>query len=193
MLSEFEDLVRSNRSFRRFDENRRVGMGRLENYVDIARLSQSAMNRQPLRYILIDDRDLCEKVFPHMNWAGYLRDWQGPAPGERPAAYIAVCCESDAKQFAEVDAGISMQNITLAACSEGVGCCVIGSVRKKAVSQLLHIGGEYELMYLIAFGFPVEDVSLVEMKNNEYEYYRDENSRHFVPKRSLDEVVIGRY
>ena len=43
---------------------------------------------------------------------------------------------------------------------------------------------------VIALGYPAEKVYLVEAKNKDIKYYRDENDAHAVPKLSLDEIII---
>jgi hypothetical protein len=56
--------------------------------VNLARLSASAANLQPLRYILSNDPHKNELIFSCLAWAAYLKDWPGPPEGERPSAYI---------------------------------------------------------------------------------------------------------
>ena len=46
-------------------------------------------------------------------------------------------------------------------------------------------------MLVIALGMPDETVVLTELKPGEsFNYYRDENDVHYVPKRPLDEIII---
>jgi nitroreductase len=65
-----------------------VDLDALRRLVDLARLSASGANRQPLKYVISASRKTNEAIFPCLGWAAYLTDWPGPAPGERPAAYI---------------------------------------------------------------------------------------------------------
>jgi len=46
------DLIEKNRSYRRFYESESIKSEMLRELVDLARLSGSAANRQPLKYIL---------------------------------------------------------------------------------------------------------------------------------------------
>jgi nitroreductase len=73
------DLVVRNRTYRRFDERFAVGTDTLRELVDLARLSGSAGNKQPLKYILSCDPVKNAYIFEHLAWAGYLPDWPGPA------------------------------------------------------------------------------------------------------------------
>ena len=84
------NLVERNRSYRRFHEDVAVDWGTLERLVDLARLSPSAANLQPLKYVLSCEPARNALIFPHLAWAGYLADWPGPSEGERPAAYVII-------------------------------------------------------------------------------------------------------
>ncbi len=85
-----EELVRKTRSYRRFHEDHAIGMEVLEGLVNLARLSASGRNLQPLKYMLCNQREMNARIFPELAWAGYLKEWPGPEAGERPSAYIMV-------------------------------------------------------------------------------------------------------
>ena len=61
-------------------------MDALKQLVNLGRLSASAANRQPLKYILSCNPATNDKVFPCIGWAAYLKGWKGPEKGERQAA-----------------------------------------------------------------------------------------------------------
>ena len=75
------ELVKKNRSCRRFKEDRKITIETLKELVDLGRLSASAANRQPLKYILSCDPQTNEKIFPCLAWAAYLKNWPGPDKG----------------------------------------------------------------------------------------------------------------
>jgi hypothetical protein len=108
------DLILSNRSCRRFDEGFVMERRTLEELVDLARLSASAANLQPLKYVLSCDAEKNARIFPHLAWAAYLKDWGGPAPGERPSAYLVILGDSAISQTFGCDHGIAAQSILLA-------------------------------------------------------------------------------
>ena len=51
----FRDLVLKNRSYRRFYQDQPVALETLRELIDLARVTPSAANRQPLRYLLSAD------------------------------------------------------------------------------------------------------------------------------------------
>ena len=100
------DLVLNNRSRRRFYQESRVELNSLRELVDLARLSASAANMQPLKYILSGDPQKNALIFPYLRWAGYLKEWPGPIEGERPSAYIIVLGDTRISQSLVVTTGL---------------------------------------------------------------------------------------
>ena len=188
-----EDLIRRSRTVRRFDEGVPVRMGTLRSLVELARLSPSAANRQPLRFVLCNDREACARIFRHLAWAGYLADWPGPVPGERPTAYIVIALDTDVSPGVDCDHGIAAQSILLGATEQGLGGCIIGSIERDELAAFLELDARYEILLVIALGIPVEKVSIEEAQGGEIRYWRDEEGVHHVPKRRLDEIILAEF
>ncbi|HOX74093.1 MAG TPA: nitroreductase family protein [Bacteroidales bacterium] len=184
------DLVRKNRSYRRFDESYNIDYKTLEGLVDLARLSASGANRQPLKFLIYNTPDDCARVFPSVVWAAYLKDWDGPAAGERPSAYIIILGDKSVYEVFGVDHGIAAQSIMLGATEAGLGGCMIASIKKELLRNELNIPGHYEILLILALGKPVENVIIDEIKDGDVKYWRDAEKNHHVPKRRLDELII---
>lgn len=186
------DLIIKNRSYRTFHEKMPVERETLIELVDLARLSASAANKQPLKYILSTDPKRNALIFPNLAWAAYLRDWPGPAEGERPSAYIIVLRDNDIGDPAKCDHGIAAQSILLGAVEKGLGGCIIASVRRKNLTELFNIPPQFEILFVIALGKPKEHV-VIEMVDDsgDVKYWRDGDGIHHVPKRSLEDIIIG--
>jgi nitroreductase len=186
------DLVLNNRSYRRFHQGEAIDRETLRELVDLARLSASAANKQPLKYVLACDPDTNASVFPHLGWAGYLRDWPGPAEGERPSAYVVILGDTEIRRSFGCDHGIAAQSILLGAAERGLGGCMIGSVKTEGLRQALEIPSRYEILLVIALGKPAETVVIETVgSDGDIEYWRDDQDVHHVPKRPLDDVIVG--
>jgi len=186
-----EELIRKNRSYRRFHQGVAVELETLRQLVNLARLSASGSNLQPLKYILSCDPKTNADIFPHTRWAGYLKDWDGPAEGERPAAYIVVLGDTEIRKSFGCDHGIAAQSIMLGATEWGLGGCMIGSIDRPKLRQTLEIPERYEILLVLALGQPKEQVVLEEVgPDGDIKYYRDDENVHHVPKRSLDELIL---
>jgi len=184
------DLVRNNRSYRRFYQEVLIGHDTLKALVDLARCCASAANLQPLKYLLSCEPDRNGLIFKHLAWAAYLKDWQGPPEGERPSAYIIVLGDSAISKSFQYDAGIASQSILLGATEKGLGGCNVGFIDRDLLRKNLNIPKEYEILLVIALGKPKEKVVIEKSVKGDIEYYRDKNDVHHVPKRPLDEVII---
>ena len=186
-----KDLVRKNRSYRRFYEEKKISEKTLCELIDLARLSPCGRNIQGLRYMLSNIEEKNEKIFKNIFWAGYLKDWDGPKKGERPSAYIVILEDTTLGNINKQDQGIAVQSILLGAVEENLGGCIIGNINKKDLRIELNIDEKYEIALVLALGYPKEEVVIENMgKNNDVKYWRDELLIHHVPKRSLDDLII---
>jgi nitroreductase len=186
-----KELVHKTRSYRRFDEQVSIDQATLVELVDLARHSASSSNRQPLKFVLSADPQTNARIFPLTRWAGFLRDWPGPAEGERPAAYILICGDTQISQNFDRDVGIAAQSIMLGATERGLGGCMIGSIERPQLRQVLDIPERYEILLLLALGKPAETVVIEDVgPGGDIKYYRDERDVHHVPKRTLDELIL---
>ena len=185
-----EELVRRNRSYRRFHENRIIEKETLQELINLARLSPSSANLQPLKYIISNTPEKNSLVFPCLAWAGYLNDWPGPQEGERPSAYIMILGDIEITKSFGCDHGIAAQSILLGATEKGLNGCIVGSVQREKLSKSLNIPERYEILLVVALGARKETVVLEEVSNNDIKYWRDEKGAHHVPKRSLAEIIL---
>jgi nitroreductase len=187
-----KELVQKNRSYRRFQQDVAIEMATLRGLVNLARLSASGANFQPLKYMLICTPERNALVFPHLAWAGYLRDWNGPDEGERPSGYIIILGDTEIKKGFGVDHGIASQSILLGATEKGLGGCIIASIEKSALRQALDIDPRYEILLVLALGKPKETVVIDPVgQDGDIKYWRDDNGVHHVPKRALDDIIVG--
>lgn len=184
------DIVLKTRSCRRFDESHRITSATLEELVDLARLSASGANRQPLKFLLYNTPGDCSRVFPSVVWAAYLKDWDGPEPGERPSGYIIILGDKSIADTFGVDHGIAAQSIMLGATEAGLGGCMIASVKRDLLRKEFEIPGQYEILLILALGKPVEKIILEPVSDGDIKYWRDAGKNHHVPKRGLDELIL---
>jgi nitroreductase len=186
------ELVETNRSYRRFDQAVAVERETLRDLVDLARLSASASNRQPLKYALVCDPETNARVFATLAWAGYLADWPGPVEGERPAAYVVILGDTGISRSFGVDPGIAAQSILLGARERGLGGCILASIQQEALRAALDIPAQYDILLVLALGQPVEVVQIDPLgPDGDIRYWRDANGVHHVPKRALDDLIVG--
>jgi nitroreductase len=186
------DLVVATRSIRRFHQSAAVDLDTLRQLVDLARLSASAANVQPLKFALSCEPERNARIFPLLAWAGYLKDWPGPVEGERPAAYIVILGDKRLRQSFECDHGIAVQSIMLGATERGLGGCIIASIQRRELRETLGIPEHLEILLVLALGKPKEKVVLEPLgPDGDIKYWRDADGVHHVPKRSLEEIIVG--
>jgi nitroreductase len=185
-----KELILKNRSYRRFDESYHIDEKTIESLIDLARLSASGANKQPLKYLYFNSAKDCEKVFPYLAWAGYLTEWQGPGKGERPSGYIIILGDKSISDIFGVDHGIAAQSIMLGATEAGLGGCIIASIKRQELVNEFSIPDNLEVLLVLALGKPVENVIVEEIKNSDVKYWRDSDKNHHVPKRSLKELIV---
>ncbi|MCD8075281.1 MAG: nitroreductase family protein [Lachnospiraceae bacterium] len=190
-----KELVKANRSYRGYDESRRVTREELLEMIDCARLTASSVNQQPLRYYLAYEKEETDRIQPLTKWARGLPQMELPHPGMCPTAFIVIC--QDIRVFESQtrfsrDVGIVAQTILLAATEMGLGGCMIGNFSPAKLSEALQLPAYLAPLLVVAIGKPAETVVMTEIGPDEpTDYYRDENDVHYVPKRRLEDLVIN--
>lgn len=186
-----KDLVRKSRSTRRFYQETPVEMETLRDLVDLARLSPSGSNLQSLKFYLSNQPEENAKIFEHVAWAAYLKDWPGPSEGERPAAYILILGDSTISKSFGCDHGIAAQSIMLGAVEKGLGGVIMGSIRRAELAAILNLPPQFEILLTLALGKPKEEVVIEPIgPDGSVKYWRDEQQVHHVPKRALDDIIF---
>ena len=188
---DLKTLILKSRSYRRFDESYAIDADILRSLVELAQYSPTGNNMQPLKFWLSNTPEMNNRIFPHLGWAGSLKDWKGPEAGERPSAYIIILGDTDIQLSFGVDHGIAAQSMMLGAVEKGFGGCMIGSAQRKRLQESLGIPERYKILLVLALGKPIESVVTEPIgENDSVKYYRDEDGIHHVPKRDLDALIL---
>lgn len=187
-----KDLVLKNRSYRRFDESQRISLDELKEIASLGRIVPSAANAQAIKFMLVHTPEDTDAVFSTLGWAAKLKDWNGPAVGERPTGYIILLGDLSLGKNKSTDDGIIAQTMLLGAVELGYGGCMLGNVKRSQLAKSLNIDLEkYSIDLVIALGKPAEEIVLEDItEEHGVNYYRDSSSIHHVPKRSLAELII---
>lgn len=190
---EFSDILKQRRSIRRFKQQE-IPLSILTDLIDAAALAPSAANNQPLRYVLIREKELLKAVFEQTAWGGHVRPHRDPVFGvTSPAAFLAVCAEDQGNQTpavtAAVDAGAAIQSILFRAVDLGIGACWIGAFNKQNINELLRLDS-LTTIYLIGLGYPAEAPVLQRIHAGDpTKYFLDEQDVIHVPKYTVNDIL----
>ena len=181
-------LILHRRSIRKFKQDP-VPVNILKKLVNAARLAPSGANLQPLEFVVINSKDICDDVFRTLAWAGYISPRGIPGPGERPVAYILVLANTSIrKENYQWDAGAAMENMILTALAEGIGSCWIGSINRARLAELLGIPPHLVIDSILALGYSAESPKK-EILKKDCKYWKDDKGRLHVPKRDLVKII----
>lgn len=184
------NFIKSRRTIRKFKQDR-LTKEQLAKYIDAARVAPSAANIQPLKYVAVVSREMTEKIFPLVKWAGYLAPMYNPKEGERPTAYVVVCADTTIRKSGyDMDIGAAVENMMLCALADNVGACWMASIDRDEIRKLLDIPETLEISCVVALGYLAETPKEAEVENGDIKYYLGESDTLYVPKRAMSEIVI---
>lgn len=182
------EAIMQRRTIRKFTQVP-VPESALLRLIDCARMTAYAANVQPLKFGIITDSALREKIFPLTKWAGYLTD-AAPLPAERPTAYIAILADHRLKSGnCLVEAGAAEAIISLEAEELGLASCILGALAFKPLTELLKLPTDIELIHLVALGYPAQKSQAVPIQKD-VKYYLQPDGTLCVPKRSMEEILL---
>ncbi|MBQ7255628.1 MAG: nitroreductase family protein [Oscillospiraceae bacterium] len=189
-----KDLAKKSRSYRGYDESRKITREELLEFVDCARYAPSSVNGQPFQYVLAYEPEMLQKIQPLTGWARALPELCLPFPGKCPTAFIVIVqntdWDADLKRYLK-DVGIVAQTMLLAAAEKDLGGIMIGNFSPEKIAEALELPENLVPMLIVAFGKPDEQIVIKEIDEGEsIRYYRDANNVHYVPKRKLKDIVV---
>jgi hypothetical protein len=190
-FDEFKDLVKNTRTTRRFKKDIKIEPKELEEVIDIARVTSSAMNKQPLKYIFVTKEELVKSLASTCKWASHLTQWT-QSEDEQPSAFIVVLNDKSIDGFAMVDCGITLNSIMLGLKIKGYASSPLASIDKELCKTLFSLESNLEPILGIAVGIEDETIKIVKVQEDT-NYYRDEDDNHCVPKRDLNQIIVGKF
>jgi nitroreductase len=141
------EAIRARRSVRKYKQES-IPNEKLESILEAARLAPSASNRQPWRFVVVQDEDRKEALAEAANNQTFLKD---------AAVIVAAVGDPDVSaRWYEKDTMIALEHIVLAATTLGYGTCWIGAFSQDAVKRLLKIPEEMKVVALLPIGIPNE-------------------------------------
>ena len=125
-----ESLVLRNRTCRSFDESQPITKEVMTALVDLARRTASGMNKQPLRYRILTEREDLEKMVCNARFGTALKTVKLPPENGKPTGYIMVFVDTEVgspDSLALKDVGIAAQTMLLAAVEQGFAGCMLAA------------------------------------------------------------------
>jgi nitroreductase len=186
------DAILSRRSIRRFKQ-KPIPLEILKKFVNGARLAPSAANFQPLEFIIVNDKVLCNKVFETLGWAAYIKPTWAPSKNEKPVAYIIMLINNQNDKYSIRDVSLASENIVLAAEEEKIGSCIMLNVDRNKIRNIFKMPDSIIIDSVIALGYKAENPIVVNFIDS-VKYWKDENEVLHVPKRKLEDIThINKY
>lgn len=191
----FEELVKKNRSYRGYSQTIKLTRTEIEEILNLARYCPSSVNFQPFKYYISSDKKTNDLIQPLTGWARRIKDQKLPREGHNPTAFVVICYDnmigSNAQRFMK-DVGIVAQTILLSAVDMGFGGIMIGNFSAEKVASTLELAPNLEPVLILALGKPDEKVKIVSVDHDgDIAYRRDESHITYVPKRSLQDILIN--
>lgn len=166
----FLELAKQRYSVRKY-QSKVVEEAKLRTVLEAGRVAPSAVNFQPLNFIVIQEEDMRQKIA-----TTYSRDWLLQAP-----VIIVICGDhnkawrrADGKGHCDIDAAIAIDHMTLAATDLGLGTCWICAFNAMQCSKILNLPSHIEPIALLPLGYP-DDTT--------------DSNRHNDKRKSFDQIV----
>ncbi len=170
----FLELVTNRQSVRKYLE-KRVEREKIERCLEAARLSPSACNSQPWKFIVVDKPELREKVAKAtFSKVVSFNRFALSAP-------VLVVVVSENRNLAAkfggmvknipyylIDIGIAAEHFCLQATEEGLGTCMIGWFKEKEIKDLLNVPNKNRIALVITLGYPEQSNIRKKQRKDKY-------------------------
>ena len=153
------DIIKHRKSVREFQDSP-VEHDKIMICLEAARLAPSACNSQPWKFVVIDDKEIKNKVCDAaFSGVYFVNAFCKTAP-----VVVAVVTEKSkflasiggmfrGTRYCLLDVGAAIEHFVLQAEDLGIGTCWIGWFNEKAIKSLLKIPQDKKIDILIALGY----------------------------------------
>lgn len=183
----FSELIKNNRTKRAFNGSV-VSMSLLEELIEDCRFSASTINRQDIRYILINDDKVCGDIFRITN----LPTTHKIDIAEKPGAFVVMIVDRDLnhpEHLLYYNVGIATANLTLSATSKGFNCVTLLSTNLKKLEDIISLDVSKKAVSVIAVGKSDQAVVTEDISEGNTSYYKNEKKVHVVPKLTAKALI----
>jgi nitroreductase len=157
------DLIISRQSDRKYSD-KPVEKEKLDRIVEAGRMSPSACNAQPWKFIVINDPDLVLKIAEAasaklIGMNSFVAQAQVilVIVREKPNMSSKVGATIKNKDYSLIDIGIATESICLQAKADGIGSCIIGWFDERQIRKLLGIPKSKRVELIITLGYSLSD------------------------------------
>lgn len=159
------EVIRDRRSVRKY-RPRPVPDEKFKMILEAARLAPSAGNRQPWRFVLVQNAERKKDVATMANNQTFL--------GDAAVIVVAVGDSEVSARWYEKDTMIALEHMVLAATALGYGTCWIGAFDEDAIKRLLKIPSKMKIVALLPIGVPDERPTDRPMKKSSEIFFKEE-------------------
>lgn len=159
------ELIQSRQSCRSY-QDKPVSREDLMQIAEAGRLSPSACNAQPWKFIIVDEPEAKAKMCDALVVDGGITGcaWREKAPAfiaivEQPANVMPIVKEyyHDAQRFAQGDLGMAAMSMCYEAMQLGLSTCILGLNDQKKMEQHFGIPEGRTVRMVLAVGYSAED------------------------------------
>jgi nitroreductase len=158
------DLIISRQSDRKYSD-KPIEQDKLDRIIEAGRMSPSACNAQPWKFVVVNDPSLVLKVADAASAKLIgMNSFVAQAPviivivRENPNMSSKVGATIKDKDYSLFDIGIATENICLQAKAEGIGSCIIGWFDEKMIRNLLEIPRSKRVELIITLGYSLSEL-----------------------------------
>ena len=156
-------LIINRQSDRKYSD-RPIEKDKLDRIIEAGRMSPSACNAQPWKFIVVNEPELVTKVAGAasaklIGMNSFVAQAQVIIVIVREKANMSskVGATIKNKDYSLFDIGIATENICLQAEAEGIGSCIIGWFDEKLIRKLLSVPGSKRVELLITLGYSLSE------------------------------------
>jgi nitroreductase len=175
------EATHQRRSIRNY-QDKPVEREKLERILEAGRLAPSAKNLEPWHFIAVTDPGK-RKALSGGTWAKFLT--------QSPLVIVACGDKKASPDWYTIDVALAVENMVLVATSLGLGTCCVGSFNEKDVKITLKIPENFEVLVMLAVGYPGNHMDLSSKLLNIVRKRKslsdvtseEEYGKHLVPKK----------